>query len=338
MSKNILAFDLGYGSVKVGYKTPTGQLRYQKLLTAVGKVEQNEALDIYNKLETNVYMYENTPYYLGLPALFLPSKQLIEIDNYKALRFVSPIIISYYLDQIGNNEGIKFDTIVVGLSLAHATESADYKRYLESKLNVNIRVLAQGVSSKFAIEKFGLDPTDKTQATQVKITDYIGMDLGFNTVDVFSVIRGKSSFNTSKGYEGQGVIKVAEKLRNYVAQQHKIDLSIQDYKNILEDGALSYRGLDINLSEKIHEYMVEYLIETIECVETDFAAAINKVNRVIMVGGGANLIKRYLELEDSKLQTYLSSKYSGDFLMIPKLPEFYNVLGYYTKEETDPQS
>ena len=333
MSKKILSFDLGYGSIKVGYKTPTGQFYYQKIVTAIGQVEEN---DIFDTKDTNFYEYENEFYYIGQPALYLPSKQLIDLNDYKSLRRISPIIIQYYLDKLDTDEHIKFDSIVVGLSLAYSKDSIDYKKHLESKLKLEVTVLPQGISSMFAIEKYGLDPTDESQTTNGKITDYIGIDLGFNTVDIFNVIRRNCSLNATRGYEGQGVIVVAKKLKDYVTQQQKIELSVQDFKNILETGSLSHRGIDIDLSEKIHEYVVDYLIDTIDIVEADFEAAINKVKRLIMVGGGASLIKKYLN--DSKLQTYLSQKYPGNFLVIPNLPEFYNMFGYYAKAEAEYKS
>jgi hypothetical protein len=333
MNKNILALDLGYGSIKVAYRTSMGQLRYQKLITIIGTIEKNEALDIKDE---HVYEYESKSYYIGPSALRLPSKQLINITDYKTFRSVSPIIISYYLDLIQSAENMKFDSIVVGLSVAHAGESADYLRYLEGKLNLKVTVLPQGISSKFAIEKYGLDPTDESQATNVKATDYIGVDIGFNTIDVFSVIEGKSSVNASKGYESMGVTCVAEKLSKFVIQKHGIELSIQDYKNILEIGSLYYRGQRINLSSEIHDLVVDYLIQIIDNIETDYSEAINKVDRIIMIGGGANLIKRYID--DTKFQAYITSKYSGDFLMIPKIPEFYNVLGYFTNVENNSKS
>ena len=333
MSKNILALDLGYGSIKVAYRTALGQLRYQKLITAIGEVHKTENFDI---KDVNIYEYESQLYYIGPNALRLPSKDIIDIVDYNKFKLVSPIIISYYLNLIQAGENITFDTIVVGLSLVYANNSADYLEYLKNKLNLKVIVLPQGISSKFAIERYGLDPTDDSQITNVKFNDYIGVDIGFNTIDVFSVIGGKSSISATKGYKGDGVIKVAKELSNDVEHNLRIELSIQDYKNVLETGFLYHRGNNFDLSAKIQEYFVEYLIKLIDTVERDYSKAINKVDRLIMVGGGANLIQKYIN--DDKLQTHVDKKYSGDFLRIPKIPEFYNVLGYFTKVENDFQS
>jgi hypothetical protein len=322
---NFLAIDLGYGSIKVAYRTSTGQLRYNKLITAIGKVEKDT---VYDSQDVNLYEWNGNFYYIGSSALRLPASQLIQISDYRTFQLVSPIIISYYINMIQEKESLTFDSIVVGLIPAHASESANYLHYLEDKLSRKVEILPQG-SSKFAVEKFGLDPTDDSQSTNIRIKDYIGIDLGFNTVDVFSVVDGKSSINTTKGYESLGVIKVAEELSKLVLQNYGIDLSIQDYKIILENESLYHRGKTIDLSKEIHQLVVDYLMKVIETVETDYSTAINKVDRLIMVGGGAKLISKYVG--DKKLRDYLNSKYQDDFLAIPKVPEFYNVLGYFSK-------
>ena len=100
MNKNILALDLGYGSIKVAYRTSTGQFQYEKFPTAIGKIEKK---DIFGIKDDNIYEYESNSYYIGPTALYLFSKQIINITDYKTFRFVSPIIISGIIYLISNS-------------------------------------------------------------------------------------------------------------------------------------------------------------------------------------------------------------------------------------------
>lgn len=49
------------------------------------------------------------------------------------------------------------------------------------------------------------------------------------------------------------------------------------------------------------------------------------MDNLLFVGGGAALLSKYQSSIDEVINKY----YSGDFIIIPKNPEYYNVVGYY---------
>jgi hypothetical protein len=53
------------------------------------------------------------------------------------------------------------------------------------------------------------------------------------------------------------------------------------------------------------------------------------MDNIIFVGGGAALLNKYKNDIKEELEKY----YKGDFIMIPEMPEFYNVLGYHLAAE-----
>ena len=48
------------------------------------------------------------------------------------------------------------------------------------------------------------------------------------------------------------------------------------------------------------------------------------MDNILFVGGGGALLFKYMESVRSVVEKY----YKGDFIVIPELAEFYNVLGY----------
>jgi hypothetical protein len=61
-------------------------------------------------------------------------------------------------------------------------------------------------------------------------------------------------------------------------------------------------------------------------IEEKYATTINKMDNLLLIGGGAQILKNYQDL----IQTELDKHYKEGFLLIPKNhSEFYNVLGYY---------
>jgi len=93
-------------------------------------------------------------------------------------------------------------------------------------------------------------------------------------------------------------------------------------------GGYKKRGKFHDLSDKITEFIVEYLTSTFEMLESEYGDQFNKVDNILLFGGGAEIIKIYMEKSDVIRKT-IADLYGDEFLLLPKdKAEYYNTIGY----------
>lgn len=315
----VLAIDVGYGSVKCCYTNSQGIRRYEKYISAVGKVGASSVVN-----DTNAFSFNGQMYYLFDTALKLPNDQLLDLQTYDDLKEASPIIISYLLKKYK----VDYDKIVLGLSMAMVENSKDYLNYLTTHLALpeeKFLLIPQGIGSKIAYDKYNRNPEDPTQFNDVRIKNFLGVDIGFNTVDVYQTIGGVTSGQTCKGMKGEGVCVVAFGLIDRIRMDTGIEISLQHAKEILESGVLVHRGSTYDYSSVILDLIKKYLVNLVQLLEDNFSKVIDNMDSILFVGGGAALLKKYKSSIDSEIEKY----YKGDFIVIPEIPEYFNVLGYF---------
>ena len=76
---------------------------------------------------------------------------------------------------------------------------------------------------------------------------------------------------------------------------------------------------------EIDKCIKEYLEKVIHLIEDNFSYVIDNMDNLLFVGGGAALLSKY----QSSIRPVIDKYYNGDFVIIPKNPEHYNVVGYY---------
>jgi hypothetical protein len=315
MKEVTLALDSGFGDCKLCI-----DFKYYKETSALAKLESTSILEDENYVEL-----DGSKYYAFVEAAKLPKSKQLSITNYEELKFATPIFIK----AIEKKYNVKVVNLCLGLSIAMIEKAEDFKTYVSNKLGLalsNIKLLPQGIGSKVAYQEYNLDLEDAAKKNDHRSQNYICMDIGFNTIDVFQVINGKLSNNAIRGFEGRGLIKVASKLREYIKSTLELDCDLPSIKEIISKGGLSIRGHYYDLSAKIRELVIDYSVDTFKFFEEEFAESIDKMDNILLVGGGAALLK---SLGSEEVQQYLDSKYNTGFMMIPKNPEYYNCLGYY---------
>lgn len=314
-----IAIDLGFGSIKLCYENSQGVRRFEKFISAIGKVGASDIVH-----DTNAFDFNGQTYYLFDMALKLPSSQLLNMMTYEGLKEASPIIISYLIKKYG----VDFDKIILGLSVAMIEQSGDYLNYLSANLGKpkdTFLLIPQGIGSKIAYDRYNRNPEDPTQYSDIRVKNYLGVDMGFNTVDVFQCIGGVASGQTIKGFMNEGVCKIAYNLIDEIRRTTGIEVTIQQSKGILETGFFNHRGTSYDYRSKIDEFSKNYLIGVINLLESNFKGVIDNMDNIFFVGGGAALLKKYRKGIDEVIEQY----YKGDFIIIPEMPEFYNCLGYF---------
>lgn len=317
MKNSILAVDLGFGSTKVGFMMESGAMHYTKYTSAIAKVDSKSYIN-----DENAFTFENEHYYLFDNALRLPNGSTMDLMSYEGLRTASPIMLRKIMMDLNINS---VDSLVLGLSISMINFSADYKQYISKTLNINpatITLVPQGIGAKVAYDNYGIDPNGSSNLP--KSSNYLGIDIGFNTVDIFQVINGAVSSNGIAGLEHKGVSVAAGILMKKL--EDEISLDIQECKAILTSGNQQLRGSVIDRKELVAEIVTEYIKSIITDVEAKYSASINKMDNIIFFGGGAALLTKYMEFIKPKLDEV----YPEGFLQVVSSPEYYNVAGYYS--------
>lgn len=316
MKEVTLAIDCGFGDVKICIDG-----KFHKEISAIAQVNSEDSIQDENFVECN-----GNKYYVFNPATKLPSSTQISISNFDELKVATPIFIK----AIEKNNDIKVNRLCLGLSLVMLDRSLEYKEYVSKITGIkseNIFLLPQGLGSKIAYSRYNLDINDPSKINDVRSMNYLGIDIGFNTVDVFQVIDGKVSTNVVRGFERRGIYLVAQKLSDKIKQDTGRVIDIPTAKEIISTGVMNWRGNIYDYSEYINKISEEYFIDLFKFIESEYASSIDKMDNILLVGGGAALYQKLKQ--PLELNKFLDTNYGFNFVMSPKSPEFYNVLGYH---------
>lgn len=314
----LLALDNGFGDIKICL-----DYKYNKKVASIALVDKDTVVT-----DENALQFGDSQYYVFEDAAKLPASSQLPITNFEELKFATPIFIA----ALEKEYRTKITDLSLGLSLAMVNRGKEFKTYVSDKTSIdesNIVLLPQGIGSKIAYTEYGLDINNPTKKNDHKSENYLGVDIGFNTLDIFQVINGKISSNATRGIESKGVIQVAMRLREVVKDRIGLDLDVPAIKLILIKGTHTVRGNTTDFSADVDRLVVDYILETLQTIESKFSSSIDKMDNILLVGGGAALVDS--RLKSPKVKEYIDSKYGSTFILIPKSPEYYNVLGYYLR-------
>lgn len=323
----ILAIDLGFGSTKVAYTDPvTKELVLEKFISSVAKLE--EAPDDCDN--ENVFQLQESYYALAADALKLPKRYLLPLNDYESLKTVTPIWTDYLLHRYAKR-GITFDKVAIGLSLAYKDKADDLLDYLKDVLMLEkdfFICLPQGVAAKVALQEYGLS-LDPANRTAFKYDNYLLLDIGNNTLDSCLIISSMSTSSASIGLAGMGICRINYSIIDYIYKTTGISIDLQQAKVILENGGQwRYKGRITDLSQQVHEFIINYFNEVVDLFDINptLSELIENVQKIIVIGGGAELFRTYR----SEVDQILGSKgYPTNFWVLPeKNGEYFNAIAY----------
>ena len=309
---NVLGIDIGYGDVKVVFAPENGEpTKKFKFSSTIGITQKNEYIK-----DPKVYDFKGHSYYVGDDAMALPSENLIDITEYKNLEYYAPIFLAHTVKIIGETP----DVIVTGLSKAQILNSGYFKDAISNfEVNnetynfKNVFVIPQGAGSKLCIDKYGTN-FPNLQTEFVGKTSFVGVDIGFNTLDLFRVIDGKTSASVFEGIEHEGIMKIASKVATLIKQNHNRQISLHEAKEVLNTGIYKLRGQVTNYSNKIIEIKKQYIKELLELIENKYGAILDKCDYIFLSGGGSAI--------------FVSGTYMNNTVLVPKSNyEYYNAIG-----------
>lgn len=310
--KTVLGIDIGYGSVKCVFGTTDGDIKNIFKYTSIIAVTSP---DLYIN-DNRIFSYRDKHYYVGNDALSMPSDAVIDITEYKNLEYFAPLFLYATIKKIG----VTPDIVVCGLSKAQLHNSGYFKEALQKfAINgeelefKNVWVLPQGAGSKLAIDKYG-DNFPHQQTEFHGLMNFVGVDIGFNTLDLFLVTNGKTSPNLFAGIECEGVMKIAQQIQKNIETKYQKQISLHEAKEVLDNGFYKLRGEKYDLSDLIKITKKEYLENLLKLINERFKDSLDKCDFVFLSGGGSAFFK--------------SS--SDGFIKAPKSNyEYYNAIGFY---------
>lgn len=312
----ILGLDIGYGSTKCILMDDDKILKKFKIESVVGITQKNSYIK-----DSRMLDYKDHSFYVGEDALSLPSENLIDITDYKNLAYYAPLFIAKVLKIIAPDlDGRMPDMLVSGLSKAQIQYSGHFRETI-SEFDVDdqhyafkkVYIIPQGAGSKLCIDKYGSDfPNPQREFTGN--SSYIGVDIGFSTLDMFRVVDGKTSASVFEGIEHEGIMKIASKISDLIKEKHKRDIRLHEAKEILDTGIYKLRSEHFNYVKEINEIKKEYIYNLMKLIEEKYGKILDKCDFIFLSGGGSAFFN--------------STVYEGNEIRVPKSNfEYYNALG-----------
>lgn len=315
MSK-ILGIDIGYGDVKVTIGSPSQITHQFKFSSAIARASKTSAIRDARILEVPIGNQVSLVY-VGEDAMMLPSSQIIDITSYEALEAYAPAFIHKALEIAGVDIS-EISVIVSGLSVTQLNQSGYFKERIKN-FTVNntqysfdkVFLLPQGAGSKMAFDKFGANyPATRTETNEYT---FVGCDIGFNTLDMYYVTNGKTSPNLFEGIGGEGVMKIADMVRQSIKGQYDREITLREAKEVLDTKAYKLRGEVHDMSEVIKGAIDSYTQRLMVTIEEKYGPIIDKCDFIVLQGGGS----MFFEMDDPF------------FKVVKKSSEFYNSIGFY---------
>lgn len=321
-SKNILAVDLGYSSVKCACYDENDILQLDKFISCTAKVDSPLESD-----DESLFQLGENYYVLGTPALKVPRSQQIQLNSWEGLLEIYPVWISFLLKKYGGKD--KFTKVAIGLSLAFKEHAEELLENLEKTLMIPKEffiILPQGLIAKKIYYEYGLNINEQSKKNDTKVQNILIVDGGFLTLDICNVINGTASSSATIGLKDTGVINISYDLVDYIFKEFGIRISIKEAQVIVDnDGAWKRRGKIYDLSEQVKKFSIKYLVNVLNLLEERFGEAIDGLDAVLIVGGVAYFFKKYLK----DITPEIEKHFPLNFLQIPEIEsEFYNAFGF----------
>lgn len=214
--------------------------------------------------------------------------------------------------------GFDFDEkIHLGVGLPVSYYTPENKEALTNRLNtavvnnerlkLNTLVYPQGVGAFY----------DYRLTTNEKISSALIVDIGYNTVDIVHISKGRPNKTGSGMFDRAGISVIIRELSRFISDRHQIQLSNQVIKEIFISKKLSLYGKEISLEEPIRQIVERYTTHLLHSLEDGYHQQLAQAQKIVITGGGAHYLKHYIP---KKMQ---------ESIVIPESPEFANARGFY---------
>ena len=330
---NKLSIDVGFGHTKYATKIKN-RVSFNKFVSGICKVPESNLENVAGD-NKEYLIFNNEKYLIG----DLSSKLMINplnMTDYEEYKLCTAIIFNYIVKKLRITESVSIE-YVLGITPALWDKKEDLKKYISENSSVNIgniEILPQGISCHNSYRMVGLDLKKDMELTMSDIisTNYVGVDIGYNTLDFYICLNNTITDYGVKGIMKKGLCVVTENIIKKLKKERSLVISDLDAKLCLDNSYYERRKQVVDLSQMIDILILDYIGSTIDLIEKEYGEQINRLDNIVIFGGGAGIIKKYIDKSET-LSSKIKELYPDNFLLLPKNnPEYYNVVGYLLKE------
>jgi len=317
-----IGIDVGFGDVKVVSTRTNGTgksaTRTIKFPTALAALKNNGLGALDNSIKT--YNFKNKHYIVGEGALLcqrvIPTRDIAFLLNF------IPLFIFKSIEDLANEFNEDFDDVrhaakrlCLGLPLGFYSENRKaiceiVKRIAVSGESIEfetVKVHAQGQGILFDCLK-----------PQLREKTFLIVDIGFNTIDILAVDKGRARRDWSTMIYGAGICQICEEVREGIKKiSDGLEVSEQEVKESLVQGSVMYYGERIDITDMMNDALEDYADYLYGELYSRLAEFLKRSEKLIIAGGGAYHVGNLL-----------SKKFPGSFVHIPPHAEFSNARGY----------
>jgi hypothetical protein len=291
---SVFGFDPGFGFTKYSY--------FSDGIPQCGKFISCVAWD--HRGTSDMFDFDRRYWMVGEDAVL--GKNAIELTNYRLLFEHAPLLLLQAMRE-SNVDPRSVDTVVCGLSMAHAAEADAFARHIGefmcdgTQYTFNVQLVPQGEGASYTLEWMNNGESE----------NYMLVDIGSNTIDTLVYANGKRRENSYEGFENRGVRRVAQLLQQHAIKSDLGNLTLPQATKALESRQIKLYGQVTDLSSVIDEIISVYTKETLEFLKERYHHEFKNLDRIVFVGGGAYFIDRH----------------AMPHFHVPQDPEFFNAVG-----------
>ena len=308
----IIGLDSGHGVDKIAYRDENGNIVFRKEISAIAEAPMDA---------DDMPLFEGKRYYVGAIALMEDSSKIKNILDYKEHETYVPLSVWHTLYTL-KIEPESVTKLAIGLSLAQKDYAKEFIARV-SKFTIDgkkynfkdkIVLLPQAIGAKFAIDYYFFKNKESEQT-------YAIIDIGQLTVDKATVVEGKVRRENASGSSNDGIIKIIEELREYIADSESFGdfLSVKETQEILKAGKYISYGEEHDLTDIIAKLKTSYTKYIMTRLQQTDKNIFKKFSKIFFVGGGAY----YINIHEAGLMANIPEK----AFIIPENPEFFNAIG-----------
>ena len=273
-----IAIDIGYSSTKVSFRGK--QVRFPTAICF--------ATDVGTQFGTeNVYEFEGERYYVGQEAV---SEESFTTTDYKFLSKFAPLLIFHILKKFNEHNMETPIDIKTGLAFADWDKKDDFKERLSTivvdsmTLSVNVAIIPQGVG---VIQSWVQEKNAGEYPNRISV-----VDIGYNTINFCSYLKGKPEKKSISSYPGHGVSSIIKPFTTFLENNFKMAFSQQEAIEIFVDGEFMFNGeVQEKVSEMIVQLKKQFVSKLFNTILVNDKKVIGISNIALLGGGGANLLQ-----------------------------------------------
>jgi len=278
MDKNTIAIDIGYSSCKIAYMD-----KIVKFPTSI-----SFATDIGNSYgEENIYEFEGEKYYVGKEAA---DAEAFTTNDYKFLHKFAPLLIFHVLSKFDKTDLKEPIVVKTGLAMVDWNKKDEFTERIteftvnDQEVQIEPRLIPQGA---------GTIMDWVTNNNEGEFPDRImSLDIGYNTINLVSMVEGKPVKKDMKSYPGHGVSSIIKPFTTYMENTFAVNFSEQEAIGTFIKGKFKYNGEEQEaVSDKIQELKSQFVKKLFQSVLVNDKKNMAISDIVLIAGGGAYLLE-----------------------------------------------